>query len=95
MIDDAVIDLIRTASQGDPFSVLGMHADARGSLWARAFLPGATQVTVLDAADSKPLAKPEPRHPDGKRADQLRFIRRFVPEKMFEKRFRKEMKLPA
>ena len=39
MIQDRDIDLIRTASHGDPFSVLGVHADDRGWLWLRAFLP--------------------------------------------------------
>ena len=76
MIDDAVIELIRTASHGDPFSVLGMHADAKGSLWVRALLPGAAQVTVLDAADAKPLGDLGLRHPDGLFEGRLRIRKR-------------------
>jgi hypothetical protein len=41
MIDNTVVELIRTASHGDAFSVLGMHADAKGSLWVQALHPGA------------------------------------------------------
>ena len=76
MIDDAVIELISTASHGDPFSVLGMHADAKGSLWVRALLPGAAQVTVLDAADAKPLGDLGLRHPDGLFEGRLRIRKR-------------------
>jgi len=75
MIDAAVVDLIRTAAHGDPFSVLGMHADAKGSLWVRAFLPGATQVTVLDA-DAKVLGELVLRHPDGWFEARLRIRKR-------------------
>jgi hypothetical protein len=41
------------------------------------------------------LARESARLTPGKRAGQLRFMRRFAPEKAFEKSFRKEMKLPA
>jgi 1,4-alpha-glucan branching enzyme len=59
------IELIRTASHGDPFSVLGPHAldDARVSI--RAFLPGALQVQVLDAVTSQRLGNLTKRHADG------------------------------
>ena len=50
MIEDREIELIRTASHGDPFSVLGVHADERGWLWLRAFLPGADTVDLLNEA---------------------------------------------
>jgi 1,4-alpha-glucan branching enzyme len=75
MIDAAVVDLIRTAAHGDPFSVLGMHADAKGALWMHAFLPGATQVTVLDA-DAKTLGELVLRHPDGWFEARLRIRKR-------------------
>ena len=59
------IDKIRTASHGDPFSVLGVHEDAQHRFWLRAFLPGATQLTVLDARSGESLGVMDPRHPDG------------------------------
>ena len=37
------------ASHGDPFSVLGVHEDEQQRFWLRAWLPGAAQLTVLDA----------------------------------------------
>src|SRR5205807_2233931 len=49
MTHDHDIELVRHAKHGDPFSVLGVHADTQGRLWLRAMLPGATHVTVLDA----------------------------------------------
>ena len=49
MLVDSEIDLLRSASHGDPFSVLGVHADDSGRLWLRAILPGAAQVVALDA----------------------------------------------
>ena len=65
MIQDRDIDLIRTASHGDPFSVLGVHADDRGWLWLRAFLPGAAQVDLVGAASTAVLSPMEKRHADG------------------------------
>ena len=65
MIQDRDIDLIRTASHGDPFSVLGVHADDRGWLWLRAFLPGAAQVDLVGAASTAVLSPMEQRHADG------------------------------
>jgi 1,4-alpha-glucan branching enzyme len=76
MLDDAEIDLIRTATHGDPFAVLGMQADARGALWVRAMLPGAATVGVLDAADGKPLGTLVLRHPDGVFEGRLRIRKR-------------------
>jgi len=64
MIQERDIDLIRTASHGDPFSVLGVHADERGYLWLRAFLPAAADVELLGAGDAM-LATLERRHSDG------------------------------
>ena len=65
MLLDRDIELIRGASHGDPFSVLGPHADETGALWVHAFLPGAAQVTVMDAAASRPLLFLAQRHADG------------------------------
>jgi 1,4-alpha-glucan branching enzyme len=76
MIDDAEVQLIRTASHGDPFSVLGMHANEKGSLWVRALLPGAAQVTVVDSTDSRPLVELDLSHPDGFFEGRLRIRKR-------------------
>jgi 1,4-alpha-glucan branching enzyme len=65
MIEDRQVDLIRTASHGDPFSVLGVHADERGWLWLRCFLPGASEVALLGARSEQVLALLERRHADG------------------------------
>jgi 1,4-alpha-glucan branching enzyme len=75
MLDDAEIDLLRSARHGDPFAVLGMHADAKGALWVRAWLPGAVAVSVLDAA-GKSLAALALRHADGLFEGRLRIRKR-------------------
>ncbi len=65
MLLEQELDNILAARHGDPFSVLGVHEDAQQRFWLRAFLPGAAQLTVLDARSGAPLALLEPRHPDG------------------------------
>ena len=65
MLIDSEIDLLRNASHGDPFSVLGVHADDNGRLWLRAILPGAAQVVALDAKTGELLGSLVQRHPDG------------------------------
>ena len=77
MIDEAVVDQIRTASHGNVFSVLGMHADVDGWLWVRAFLPGVVQAMVVDA-DGDSLGELDMRHPDGLFEARLS-IRRRIP----------------
>jgi 1,4-alpha-glucan branching enzyme len=49
----------------DPFAVLGLHIDADGQAWVRAFLPGASAVTVIGAADARPLGTLIRRHLEG------------------------------
>ena len=49
----------------DPFAVLGLHRDVDGQAWVRAFLPGATAVTVIGATDARPLGRLIQCHPDG------------------------------
>jgi 1,4-alpha-glucan branching enzyme len=44
------------ARHGDPFAVLGLHADDHGQWWLRALLPGARAVTAVDPATLVPLA---------------------------------------
>ncbi|MDQ3058719.1 MAG: 1,4-alpha-glucan branching protein GlgB [Pseudomonadota bacterium] len=58
------IELICSACHGDPFSVLGPHAQA-GGVSIRAFLPGARQVAVLDAASGQRLGSLTQRDVDG------------------------------
>lgn len=48
------IELICSASHGDPFSVLGPHVQ-NGGVSVRAFLPGARQVQVVDAVSGQSL----------------------------------------
>ncbi|MCB1552729.1 MAG: 1,4-alpha-glucan branching protein GlgB [Xanthomonadales bacterium] len=55
MPDTAAIAALCAARHGDPFSVLGLHADDAGALWVRALLPGAQAVTVHDAASGRAL----------------------------------------
>ena len=59
------IDQLRSASHGDPFSLLGLHEDAQHRFWLRVFLPGAAQVEVLDARTGGSLGVMDPRHADG------------------------------
>jgi 1,4-alpha-glucan branching enzyme len=65
MLDDADVAALADARHADPFAVLGLHADADGRLWVRAMLPGATQVTVHDAADGRRVAVLLPRGDGG------------------------------
>src|ERR1700709_1681704 len=54
-LSDHQVDLVRHASHGDAFSVLGIHADATGHLWLRAMLPGVAEIAVLDAGSGELL----------------------------------------
>ena len=65
MLDAAAIDSLRHAAHGDPFAVLGIHADAAGRPWLRAMLPGAAQVAVLDARNGELIGTLTPSHADG------------------------------
>src|SRR6266705_2503737 len=65
MLDDLQIDLLRDAAHGDPFAVLGLHADADGRYWLRALLPGAAQVAVLDSSNGELRGNLQPRRADG------------------------------
>ncbi|MDE2629304.1 MAG: 1,4-alpha-glucan branching enzyme, partial [Burkholderiales bacterium] len=65
MLLDHQIDLVRNAEHGDPFAVLGVHADDSGRLWLRAMLPGATHVSVLDSHSGALLGALAQRHADG------------------------------
>ena len=56
MLSDTDWLALRQARHPDPFSVLGMHADAQGRLWVRAFLPDAQEVAVHDTLSGRRLA---------------------------------------
>ncbi len=72
MLTPDAVEAIVTGRHGDPFSALGMHADSKGSLWVRAFLPGATAVTVVESATAAPLGMLALRHPAGLFESRLR-----------------------
>jgi len=69
MLSDAEVDALLGARCGDPFALLGLHADAEGTLWLRALLPGAGAVAVHEAAvgaePGKRVATLALRHADG------------------------------
>ncbi len=65
MLADADVIALIEARHADPFSVLGLHADADGTLWVRALLPGAQAVAVLDRKTARRVATLDLRHPDG------------------------------
>jgi 1,4-alpha-glucan branching enzyme len=62
--DTDVLALVE-ARHGDPFAVLGLHADAAGKLWCRAMLPGTSAVAVVDAATNRKAAELALRHEAG------------------------------
>jgi 1,4-alpha-glucan branching enzyme len=49
----------------DPVRALGLHRDALGALWSRAFLPGAARVELWDASLNRVVANLQPRHAEG------------------------------
>ncbi|MBK1688539.1 1,4-alpha-glucan branching protein GlgB [Rubrivivax gelatinosus] len=64
MLEPHVVDLVCSGRHGDPFSVLGPHADETGATWVRAFLPGAAAVEALGVKGGR-RGKLAQRHPDG------------------------------
>jgi len=56
MLPDHDLQALLQARHADPFSVLGLHADAQGRLWVRALLPGAVQAEVVDAVTRRRVA---------------------------------------
>jgi 1,4-alpha-glucan branching enzyme len=65
VLSDTDVLALAEARHGDPFAVLGLHADAAGKLWCRAMLPGASAVAVIDAATRKKAAELALRHESG------------------------------
>ena len=55
MLSNTDLQAICQGRHGDPFAVLGPHAAADGSMWVRAFLPGAVSAQVVAGALAWPL----------------------------------------
>jgi 1,4-alpha-glucan branching enzyme len=63
---DAAIDAVVRGDHGDPFSILGMHAEGRdGPTVVRAMLPGARAVEVVEASGGDVVAGLALVHADG------------------------------
>lgn len=69
---------------------------AMNTIWRNGIAASDPVEAVADAV-GKTATDKTPKHRDtpGKTAGQFRFMRRFIPEKAFEKSFRKQMNLPA
>jgi 1,4-alpha-glucan branching enzyme len=65
MLEDFEVERICAARHGDPFAVLGVHADDSGSLRVRCFLPGAAAVDLCDAQGKASFGSLQRRHADG------------------------------
>jgi 1,4-alpha-glucan branching enzyme len=65
VLSEAALKSLLAARHSDPFSVLGLHADAQGKWWVRALLPSAVAVEVIDVVTKKSLATLALRHTDG------------------------------
>ncbi|MFZ4285741.1 1,4-alpha-glucan branching protein GlgB [Variovorax sp. HJSM1_2] len=65
MLTSHEIDLIRTASHGDAFAVLGPHLQPGGRVAIRAFLPTALAVEVLHPTSAQLLGNLSRVHADG------------------------------
>ncbi|MES1163033.1 MAG: 1,4-alpha-glucan branching enzyme, partial [Rhizobacter sp.] len=53
MIEQPAVDALCSGRHGDPFAVLGPHADADGAVWLRVFLPGAAGVIAIGPKGGK------------------------------------------
>jgi 1,4-alpha-glucan branching enzyme len=65
MLHDDDVHALVEARHPDPFAVLGMHAEADGSLCVRALLPRAAEVAVHDTRTGARVARLARRHPAG------------------------------
>ncbi len=67
-LDPAEVKAIVRGDHGDPFAVLGSHTlrqGGRNGVVIRAFLPGATEVSVVPAGSTPPFRRMNRIHPDG------------------------------
>jgi 1,4-alpha-glucan branching enzyme len=69
-------EALASAQHGDPFAVLGMHADGKGNLWVCTLQPGAAGVTVVETVTGKDLGTLVLRHPAGLFEGRLRIRKR-------------------
>ena len=76
MLHPDAIEAIVHAGHGDPFAVLGMHADEKGSLWVRTLQPGAAAVQVIECETGKELGALAKRHDAGFFEGRLRIRKR-------------------
>ena len=65
MLNASDLAALCEARHGDPFAVLGPHADANGQVWLRALVPGARSVTAVDPGSQAPLAELQQRNGTG------------------------------
>ena len=68
MLSKAVVASLCRGEHGDPFSVLGLHADSKGSLWLCTLQPGASSVSVIDSENGELIAELPQRKIDAKGA---------------------------
>ncbi|MCE2657164.1 MAG: 1,4-alpha-glucan branching protein GlgB [Rubrivivax sp.] len=61
MLSETDLQALLHARHGDPFAVLGQHADADGDLWVRVLLPGAQRVRLHDTRSRRRVAELLPR----------------------------------
>ena len=57
MLSDTEVQTLVQARHGDPFALLGLHADADGALWIRALLPRAVEVALHESDNGNGAAK--------------------------------------
>lgn len=55
MLSKAEVMSLCRGTHGDPFAVLGLHADSKGCLWLRSLQPGAKSVVVIDAENGQEI----------------------------------------
>jgi len=65
MLSASDVESIRSGRHGDPFAVLGPHADAAGKVVVSVFLPGASAVQALPASGRKVASPLALIHADG------------------------------
>ena len=63
-----VVSLCR-GEHGDPFSLLGLHTDAKGRLWLRSLQPGANAVSAIDPGTGQVIVELTQRKIDVLRRD--------------------------
>jgi 1,4-alpha-glucan branching enzyme len=75
-VPDEAWDALARGEHGDPFALLGPHADADGRWWLTVFLPGAVKVDAVTANGARIIAALEPRDTRGLFANRLPRLRK-------------------